>query len=191
MTDRRPKRGQNRSAGKARAWNPSELWRRAPELPAADPIEPANDPTALLRSLAVRADARGSGLGADLLAHAESQAAALGVDALYLLTTTAERFFAARGYATTTRDAAPPEIQATARPDLLSRTRPMPSRMENCFDSVPSEWISTVPSVSTPSTSIAKSRTAAQRCPEIFDFRFLICEEATGKETRLRQRKTA
>jgi amino-acid N-acetyltransferase len=70
--------------------------------------------TALLRSLAVRADARGYGLGADLLAHAESQAAALGVDALYLLTTTAERFFAARGYATTTRDAAPPEIQATA-----------------------------------------------------------------------------
>jgi amino-acid N-acetyltransferase len=70
--------------------------------------------TALLRSLAVRADARGHGLGADLLAHAESQAAALGVDALYLLTTTAERFFAARGYTTTPRDAAPAEIRATA-----------------------------------------------------------------------------
>lgn len=70
--------------------------------------------TALLRSLAVREDGRGGGLGAALLAHAESQAAALGVDTLYLLTTTAERFFAARGYAVTSRDAAPPEIEATS-----------------------------------------------------------------------------
>ena len=69
---------------------------------------------ALLRSLAVRADERGHGLGADLLAHAESQAAALGLDALYLLTTTAERFFAAHGYAVGPRETVPPEIQATA-----------------------------------------------------------------------------
>ena len=69
---------------------------------------------ALLRSLAVRGDGQGHGLGAALLAHAESRAAALGADTLYLLTTTAERFFAARGYAVTPRDAAPPEIQATA-----------------------------------------------------------------------------
>jgi hypothetical protein len=46
---------------------------------------------------------------------------------------------------------------------------------------VPSEEICTVPSVSTPSTSIAKSRTAAQRRAEIFDFRFLIFEEGTGE----------
>jgi amino-acid N-acetyltransferase len=69
---------------------------------------------ALVRSLAVRADGRGQGLGAALLAHAESQAGALGVETLYLLTTTADRFFAARGYAVTPREAAPPEIQATA-----------------------------------------------------------------------------
>jgi amino-acid N-acetyltransferase len=69
---------------------------------------------ALLRSLAVRPDTRGHGFGADLLAHAESQAATLGVDALYLLTTTADRFFAAHGYAVTPRENAPPEIQATA-----------------------------------------------------------------------------
>jgi amino-acid N-acetyltransferase len=68
---------------------------------------------ALLRSLAVRADRRGSGVGAELLAHAESQARAFEVEALYLLTTTAERFFAARGYAVIARDAAPPEIRAT------------------------------------------------------------------------------
>jgi len=69
---------------------------------------------ALVRSLAVRADARGQGLGAALLAHAESQAGALGVETLYLLTTSAERFFAARGYAVAPREAAPPEIQSTA-----------------------------------------------------------------------------
>jgi amino-acid N-acetyltransferase len=70
--------------------------------------------SALLRSLAVRRDGQGHRLGAALLAHAESQAGVLGVDRLYLLTTTAERFFAARGYAVAPRDAAPPEIQATA-----------------------------------------------------------------------------
>jgi amino-acid N-acetyltransferase len=69
---------------------------------------------ALLRSLAVRADVRGRGLGAALLAHAEAQARALGVHELYLLTTTAERFFAARGHAAISRDAVPPEIRATA-----------------------------------------------------------------------------
>ena len=69
---------------------------------------------ALVRSLAVRADGRGQGLGAALLAHAESQAGALGVETLYLLTTTAETFFAARGYAVTPRETAPTEIQATA-----------------------------------------------------------------------------
>ena len=70
--------------------------------------------TGLLRSLAVRADARNRGLGAALLAHAESQARALGVDTIYLLTTTAERFFAGHGYAIAPRDAAPPEIRSTA-----------------------------------------------------------------------------
>lgn len=69
---------------------------------------------ALVRSLAVRADARGRGLGRALLAHAESQAGALGIEALYLLTTTAERFFAAHGYTVIPRDAAPPSIRSTA-----------------------------------------------------------------------------
>jgi amino-acid N-acetyltransferase len=69
---------------------------------------------ALLRSLAVRVDARGRGLGAALLGRAEAQARAVGVETLHLLTTTAERFFAARGYAPAPRDEAPPEIQATA-----------------------------------------------------------------------------
>lgn len=69
---------------------------------------------ALVRSLAVRPDRRGQGIGAALLAHAEAQAGALGVDTLYLLTMTAERFFAARSYTVTPRDTAPPAIRATA-----------------------------------------------------------------------------
>lgn len=69
---------------------------------------------ALVRSLAVRTDARGRGLGGALLAYAESQAAVLGIETLYLLTTTAERFFAAHGYTEIPREAAPPPIRATA-----------------------------------------------------------------------------
>jgi hypothetical protein len=47
--------------------------------------------------------------------------------------------------------------------------------MEKRLASVPSEEMRTVPSVRTPSTSMAKSFTRDQRAgPGIFDFRFLI-----------------
>ncbi len=75
-------------------------------------IEPCG-PDALLRSLAVRADARGTGLGGALVARAESHALSLGVSTLYLLTTTAERFFAARGFTAADRASAPPAIRQT------------------------------------------------------------------------------
>ncbi|MDM8350787.1 arsenic resistance N-acetyltransferase ArsN2 [Pseudomonas sp. sp1636] len=68
---------------------------------------------ALLRSLAVADAARGQGLGAELLAHAERQAAAHGVHAIYLLTTTAEAFFARRGYCLSERATAPLAIAAS------------------------------------------------------------------------------
>ncbi|WP_324732188.1 arsenic resistance N-acetyltransferase ArsN2 [Pseudomonas paeninsulae] len=68
---------------------------------------------ALLRSLAVADSARGQGLGAELLAYAERQAATHGVQAIYLLTTTAEVFFAQRGYRLSDRATAPPAIAAT------------------------------------------------------------------------------
>jgi arsenate reductase len=67
----------------------------------------------LLRSLVVDAGRRGTGEGAALLRHAESQARARGVRTLYLLTTTAEPFFARHGYARAAREAAPPAIRAT------------------------------------------------------------------------------
>lgn len=68
---------------------------------------------ALLRSLVVSADRRGSGLGEKLLRHAEAHATSQGVRSLYLLTTTAESFFAKRGYAKVARELAPERIKAT------------------------------------------------------------------------------
>jgi len=58
---------------------------------------------ALLRSLAVTAAVRGRGCGEALVAEAEALARAEGVRHLYLLTTTAESFFAKRGYARVAR----------------------------------------------------------------------------------------
>jgi amino-acid N-acetyltransferase len=68
---------------------------------------------ALLRSLAVADAARGQGLGDELLAYAERQAATHGAQAIYLLTTTAEVFFAQRGYRLSERAMAPLAIAAT------------------------------------------------------------------------------
>ena len=85
---------------------------------------PANAPTglvglelfgdvALLRSLAVSADVRSSGMGTALVRHAESYALSQGVRTLYLLTTTAEGFFVRLGYAGVARNVAPPAIRST------------------------------------------------------------------------------
>jgi amino-acid N-acetyltransferase len=68
---------------------------------------------ALLRSLAVAAESRAGGLGGALLRRAESHARAQGVRAMYLLTTTAEQFFARRGYARLERALAPAGIRGT------------------------------------------------------------------------------
>jgi amino-acid N-acetyltransferase len=69
----------------------------------------------LLRSLAVAPSARGAGLGAALLAAAERSASARGRRDLYLLTTDAAAFFAARGYASAGRGEAPSGIASTAQ----------------------------------------------------------------------------
>jgi len=93
----------------------ASFWvaRDAPGLAGCVGIERAGR-AALLRSLAVREDARRTGLGAALLARAEAEARALGVDTLYLLTTGAERYLDARGYEATARYRVPPEIGATS-----------------------------------------------------------------------------
>lgn len=76
-------------------------------------LEPHGD-VALLRSLAVAAGARGRGCGGALVAAAEEHAQAAGARAIYLLTTTAERFFEKRGYERISREAAPDAIRNTA-----------------------------------------------------------------------------
>ena len=69
--------------------------------------------TALLRSLAVDVAARGEGGGTALVEAAEGHAIREGVETLYLLTTTADRFFERLGYARVAREKAPPEIRRT------------------------------------------------------------------------------
>jgi amino-acid N-acetyltransferase len=70
-------------------------------------------PVGLLRSLAVAPSGRGVGLGAGLTRAIERHARACGVRTVYLLTTTAERFFARLGYRAVPREEVPPAIQAT------------------------------------------------------------------------------
>jgi len=69
--------------------------------------------TALLRSVAVRPEWRRHGLGQELVRRVVCVAESRGVRALYLLTTTAERYFPRFGFAPVERDAVPPEIAAT------------------------------------------------------------------------------
>jgi len=73
-------------------------------------IEPL-DHTALLRSLAVAPAHRGLGIGSRLCDEAESLARARGIAQLYLLTTTAADWFAARGYARVERAVLPDAVQ--------------------------------------------------------------------------------
>jgi amino-acid N-acetyltransferase len=68
---------------------------------------------ALLRSLVVAPGSRGTGLGGALAEQAERYARAAGMRSIFLLTTTAEQFFAHRGYARATRESAPAAIRTT------------------------------------------------------------------------------
>ena len=70
--------------------------------------------TALLRSLAVRASARGKGLGDQALQKMEAFAASKGVHRLCILTTTAEPFFEARGFERCERTSLPAAVQASS-----------------------------------------------------------------------------
>jgi len=69
---------------------------------------------ALLRSLAVPVRYRRRGFASQLAHKAEEYASSLDVDALYLLTTTVERFFADRAYRRLDRNAVPAQIKETA-----------------------------------------------------------------------------
>jgi amino-acid N-acetyltransferase len=68
---------------------------------------------ALLRSVAVADEWRSRGLGRALVARVISDAEARGLHALYLLTTTAERYFPSFGFHRIERDLVPAPIRAT------------------------------------------------------------------------------
>src|SRR3954470_9085225 len=68
---------------------------------------------ALLRSVAVAPEWRSRGLGRALVTRVIADAEARGLRALYLLTTTAERYFPSFGFEQITRDDVPAEIRGT------------------------------------------------------------------------------
>jgi amino-acid N-acetyltransferase len=68
---------------------------------------------ALLRSLVVSPALRSTGVGTALAQFAENFARESGIREIYLLTTTAEAFFLARGYASASRETAPSPVRTT------------------------------------------------------------------------------
>lgn len=70
-------------------------------------------PNGLLRSVVVAESNRGLGTGTALCDALEDHARANGVEALYLLTTTAAAFFRRRGYEAVDRETVPSTIQRT------------------------------------------------------------------------------
>lgn len=70
---------------------------------------------ALVRSVAVDPAERGNGLGRRIVEHLEQRARSRGLSRLYLLTTTAERFFLRAGYMNLPRDEAPLAIRTSAQ----------------------------------------------------------------------------
>ncbi len=69
---------------------------------------------ALLRSVAVAAEHRGAGIGADLTREAIRAAGERRVPAVYLLTTTAEHFFPRFGFEVVDRADVPPGVRSSA-----------------------------------------------------------------------------
>lgn len=70
---------------------------------------------ALIRSLGVLPQHRNYGLGKALVEFAEAHAKSIGIQSLFLLTTTAETYFSKLGYFTAPRDEAPLPIKDTTQ----------------------------------------------------------------------------
>lgn len=80
-------------------------------------------PNGLLRSVVVPESHRGQGYGTALCDALEDSARANGVEALYLLTTTAAAFFRRRGYEAVSREDVPSSIRGTTEfADLCPRS---------------------------------------------------------------------
>jgi amino-acid N-acetyltransferase len=68
----------------------------------------------LLRSVAVAAAWRGSGIGRALVDRVLDEGRAAGIKDVYLLTTTAEHYFPRLGFACVSRDSVPAAVRASA-----------------------------------------------------------------------------
>ena len=71
-------------------------------------------PVALLRSAVVSPEHRGSGIGRRLVQQILDRASNEGIEQLFLLTTTAEKYFPRFGFNSTTRSAVPAAVKASA-----------------------------------------------------------------------------
>ena len=87
--------------------------RKGPRIIGTVALELVDD-VGLLRSLAVEERYRSQGVAAQLLSAAEKAARLQGINTLYLLTLTAESFFAEKGFDKIDRSSAPKGIQETA-----------------------------------------------------------------------------
>jgi amino-acid N-acetyltransferase len=82
------------------------------QIKGAIALEPLANQCAMLRSLVVSPEARGIGIGHALVESAEAQARSQKVAEIYLLTTTADRFFSRLGYHRLNRESAPDSVRA-------------------------------------------------------------------------------
>lgn len=83
------------------------------ELVGVVGVEPCGTKYGLLRSAVVASRWRGKGVGRDLVERVIADARGRGVEALYLLTTTAEDYFPSFGFSRTTREEVPEAVRAT------------------------------------------------------------------------------
>ncbi|MFW9788925.1 MAG: arsenic resistance N-acetyltransferase ArsN2 [Candidatus Thorarchaeota archaeon] len=80
--------------------------------------------SALLRSLAVHSDFRGMGLGTRLVNAMIEFAKGRGIDRLFLLTDTAEKFFEKKGFVVVSRDQVPEDMKQSIEFTTLCTSSP-------------------------------------------------------------------
>ena len=98
--------------GAAEAFGTGVVAREGDQVIAAAAVEPYGD-AGLLRSVVVVGARRGRGIGAGVVTASEGLARDLGIDDLYLLTETAEGWFAQRGYRRIARDEVPGSVRSS------------------------------------------------------------------------------
>lgn len=90
------------------------VLRDAAGVVGAIALQPLGE-VALLRSLVVSVDHRRDGIGRQLVVAAEKLAGDRGLSAIYLLTTTADRYFASHGYRVISRSDAPLAVRNSSQ----------------------------------------------------------------------------